>query len=272
MLGAVIGDIVGSPFEFDQHREAAYSRKYQLISENSYFTDDSVMTLAVADALMKVMPHKGDKVSEADFEKQAIKSMQEFGRAYPHAGYGSKFYYWLMKKNPTPYNSWGNGSAMRVSPVAWAFDDLESVENFAAASSRISHNSPEGIRGAKATAGAIFLARTGKSKDEIKNYICEKYYYDLSRSLDEIRRTYKHFESCQQTVPEAITAFLAGENFEDVARSAVSLSGDSDTLTAIACSIAEGFYGIPDEITNMANEKLDDYLREIIDKWENWRN
>ena len=271
MLGAIIGDIVGSPFEFDRHRKTAYSKKYPLVREDSCFTDDTVMTLAVADALMCAMPRKGDETSEAEFKHYLIKSMRNFANVYPDAGYGYRFFYWLKKANPEPYNSWGNGSAMRVSPVAWAFDNIEDVERFAAVSSRVTHNNPEGIRGAKATAAAIFLARTGKTKNEIRHYICEKYYYDLSRTLDEIRPEYHHVESCQKTVPEAITAFLEGENFEDVLRCAVSLSGDSDTLTAIAASIAEGFYGIPDEIIKMAEPKLPDFLSGALAKWEIWR-
>ena len=273
MLGAIVGDVVGSPFEFDRNRKIAYSRKYDLVPEYSTFTDDTVMTLAVADAVMSAMKQKGGETSEAEFKHYVIKSMRAFADVHPNAGYGSRFYEWLFSGiNPQPYNSWGNGSAMRVSPVAWAFDNLDDVERFAAVSSRVTHNNPEGIRGAKATAAAIFLARTGKTKAEIKHYICEKYYYDLSRTLDEIRPNYRHVESCQQTVPEAITAFLEGENFEDVLRSAVSLSGDSDTLTAISASIAEGFYGIPDEISKMVMPKLSDFLRNTLVKFDAWRS
>lgn len=271
MLGAIIGDIAGSPFEFDRHKEIAHSKKFKLLNPESRFTDDTVMTLAMADAVVKAIPVKGMQVSEEKFEAQAIKSMQAFGLKYPNAGYGSRFIYWLMRKNPQPYNSWGNGSAMRVSPVAWAFDDLESVEKFAGISARVSHNHPEGIKGAQATAGAIFLARTGHDKAEIKDYVTTRYDYDLSRTLDEIRPNYTHVESCQETVPEAITAFLEGTSFEDVTRQAISLSGDADTLTAIACSIAEGFYGIPDEICELFLPMLDDYLTDTLLRWELWR-
>ena len=268
MLGAIVGDVVGSRFEFDNERRVAYSRKYELVTVFSTFTDDSVMTLAIADALMKVAKVKGDKFSESEFESQVIKSMQKFGKLYPNAGYGMKFYSWLKMKDPKPYGSWGNGSAMRVSPVAWAFDNLEDVERFAEISARVSHNHPEGIKGAKSIAGAIFLARTGKSKDEIKSYVCEKYNYDLSRTLDEIRPYYTHDESCQRTVPEAVTAFLESKDFEDAIRCAVSLSGDADTLTDITCSIAEGFWGVPEDIENiMVRPLLDDYLISELDKW-----
>ena len=273
MLGAIVGDIVGSPFEFGRDRDIAHSKKYPLVSRYSHFTDDTVMTLAVAEALMSSMPKKGDETSEAEFESCVIKSMRSFANVHPNAGYGGRFYEWLFSmKEPKPYGSYGNGSAMRVSPVAWAFDNLEEVERFAEASARVTHNHPEGIKGAKATAAAIFMARTGKTKAEIKNYIVEKYHYDLTRTLDEIRPTYEHIETCQQTVPEAITAFMEGKDFEDVVRCAVSLSGDADTLTAIAASIAEGAYGIPDEINKMILPKLDEFLLNVLNKWEAWRS
>lgn len=271
MLGAIVGDVVGSPFEFDINREVAHSRDYPLVSRRSFATDDSVMTLAVADALMRTMKKRGDSADEERFRKNVIASIQRLGRKYPNAGYGVRFYDWLFARDPKPYDSWGNGSAMRVSPVAWAFESLEEVERFAEISSAVSHNHPEGIKGAQATAGAIFLARTGASKQEIRDYVERRYGYDLSRTLDEIRPTYHHVESCQETVPEAITAFLEGRDFEDVTRNAVSLSGDSDTLTAISCSIAEGFYGIPDDICEMVMPKLDAFQTDLLLKWELWR-
>ena len=271
MLGAIVGDVIGSPFEFDWHREEAHSKKFELVSRRSYVTDDSIMTIAIADAVMKSMPKFGDALKEDDFRQNVIASMQDFGRMYPDAGYGSRFRWWLREENPQPYNSWGNGSAMRVSPVAWAFNTLNDVEKFAGISAEVSHNHPEGIKGAQATAGAIFLARQGKSKDEIREYVTSRYGYDLSRTLDEIRPDYHHVESCQETVPEAITAFLESKNFEDAARCAVSLSGDSDTLTAITCSIAEGFYGIPDDICEMIEQKLDGFMMNFLLKWELWR-
>ena len=255
MLGAIIGDIAGSYFEFDRHRQLAHSKEFELIYPQSIFTDDTVLTLAIADALMNAIPVKGTPVSEENFEANVIKSMRTFAAKYPNAGYGARFIYWLMKGHPQPYGSFGNGSAMRVSPVAWAFDTLEDVEKFAEVSARVSHNHPEGIKGAQ----------------EIKNYIINRYNYDLSRTLDEIRPKYRHVETCQETVPEAITAFLEGTSFEGVTREAVSLSGDSDTLTAIACSIAEGFYGIPDEICDLFLPKLDDYLTDSLLRWELWR-
>ena len=271
VLGAIVGDVVGSPFEFDNLRKTAHSRDYPLVSEQSYATDDTVLTLAVAKGIMKAIPIRGQEVSDSDFEKGIAESMRLLGKKYPYAGYGVRFINWLSHNEAEPYNSCGNGSAMRVSPVAWAFETLEEVEHFAELSAAVTHNHPEGIKGAQATAGAIFLARTGKSKQEIKDYIVSRYGYDLSRTLDEIRPTYYHVETCQETVPEAVTAFLEGKDFEDVARCAVSLSGDSDTLTAISCSIAEGFYGIPEEICEMVMPKLDDYLTDLLLRWELWR-
>lgn len=273
MLGAIAGDIIGSPFEFDMHREEAHSMNFPLVSESSRFTDDTVMTLAIADALMKTFTVKNMLYdgAEEEFEYQAIKSMRDLAKIYPDEGYGTRFAHWLVSSNPEPYGSYGNGSAMRVSPVAWAFNDIESVEKFAEISARVTHNHPEGIKGAQAAASGIFLARTGKTKPEIKSYIQGKYGYNLSRTLDEIRPNYHHVESCQETVPEAVIAFLEGDSFEGVARCAVSLSGDSDTLTAIACSIAEGFYGVPKEIDEMILPKLDDFLRDLLLKWESWR-
>ena len=220
--------------------------------------------------LNKGMKEAFEKTEEI-FEANLIKSMREFAAKYPYAGYGARFMYWLTCSKPMPYNSFGNGSAMRVSPVAWYFDDIETVEKFARLSAEVTHNHPEGIKGAQATASAIFLARIGRSKQEIKDYITTKYNYDLTRTLDEIRPNYYHVESCQQTVPEAITAFLEGESFEDCTRLAVSLSGDSDPLTAITSSIAEGFYGIPEEICEMVMPKLDDYLTDLLLRWELWR-
>lgn len=262
ILGAIIGDVVGCPYEFDNIK----TKQFDLITRNSKFTDDTVMTLAVASALRKWK--KGAPVDENEFEKAVIDAMKYFGKRYPHAGYGRRFKSWLMSKNSQPYNSWGNGSAMRVSPVAWYFDDLESVEKYAAISARMTHNHPEGIKGAQATAAAIFLARTGKNKSAIKGYIEAKYDYDLSRTCDEIRSDYKFDGSCQGTVPEAIIAFLEAENFEDALRNAISLGGDSDTLAAITTSIAQGVWEIPEELEKSVREKLDGFLNAELDKWE----
>ena len=194
--------------------------------------------------------------------------MQKYGQMYPYAGYGGRFCHWLRDRHPQPYNSWGNGSAMRVSSVGWLFGDLETVRRMARLSADVTHNHPEGIKGAEATAAAIFLARTGRTKAEIKAYIEENFHYDLSRTCDEIRPNYHHVESCQETVPEAITAFLEGQSFEDVIRTAVSLGGDCDTLTCIAGAIAEGYYGVPKELKQECLRRLPENLTEILKRFD----
>ena len=261
MYGAILGDIIGSPYEFDQ----GYKMKdFPLFSRNSEFTDDSVMTLAVADAFLSLPP----EASEVEIRRFLVRSMQTYGRKYPYAGYGGMFHRWLRDTNPQPYGSYGNGSAMRVSSVGWLFDDLQTVRHMARLSAEVTHNHPEGIKGAEATASAIYLARKGRTKAEIKSYIEENFHYHLSRTCDEIRPGYHHVESCQETVPEAITAFLEGSSFEDVIRTAVSLGGDCDTLTCIAGSIAEGFYGVPEELKNQCRARLPGELREILERFD----
>ena len=261
MYGAILGDIIGSPYEFDRGNK---SKDFPLFSRNSKFTDDSVMTLAVADAFLSIAPNTED----AEIRRRLIQSMQTYGRKYPDAGYGGKFRLWLKSPNPQPYGSYGNGSAMRVSSAAWLFDDLQTVRHMARLSAEVTHNHPEGIKGAEATASAIYLARTDSTKSEIKAYIEETFHYNLSRTCDEIRPAYRHVESCQETVPEAITAFLEGESFEDVIRTAVSLGGDCDTLTCIAGSIAEGFYGVPEELKKQCRERLPEDLRKVLRRFE----
>ena len=261
MYGAILGDIIGSPYEFDR---GSKSKDFPLFSPDSTYTDDSVMTLAVADAFLSVAPNTED----SDIRRQLVQSMQTYGQAFPDAGYGGMFSRWLKSPNPQPYGSYGNGSAMRVSSAGWLFDDLQTVRHMARLSAEVTHNHPEGIKGAEATASAIFLARTGSSKSEIKAYIESNFHYDLRRTCDEIRPTYCHVESCQETVPEAITAFLEGGSFEDVIRTAVSLGGDCDTLTAIAGSIAEGFYGVPEELKQQCRQRLPEDLRQVLRQFE----
>ncbi|NTU88527.1 MAG: ADP-ribosylglycohydrolase family protein [Actinobacteria bacterium] len=262
MLGAILGDIVGSPYEFD-HKNIK-TKEFPLFISDSRYTDDTVMTLAVAQAMM-------DGFNDEDLTRAAlIRSMQNLGRLYPLAGYGAHFSLWLSETNPGPYNSWGNGSAMRVSSVAWAYDTLEDVEKYARISAEVTHNHPEGIKGAQACAGAIYLARTGHSKDAIKGYAQTVYEYDMDKTLDEIRPGYHHDESCQNTVPQALQAFLESTDFEDALRNAVSIGGDSDTVAAICGSIAEGFYGIPGDLREQALARLDGNLRGIIDRWDEW--
>ena len=262
MYGAILGDMIGAPYEFDRGNK---TKEFPLFVADSQFTDDTVMTIAIAEALLRV-----DKNASDDTVRQEVIScMQSWGRKYPDAGYGGRFYGWLFaRETPQPYNSWGNGSAMRVSPVGWLYDTLEETRRFAKLTAEVTHNHPEGIKGAEATASAIFLARNGASKEEIKDYIVREFGYDLSRTCDEIRPHYHHVESCQETVPEAITAFLEGTSFEDVIRTAVSLGGDCDTLTCIAGSIAEAFYGVPQELVEECRRRLDDEMLEVVDRFE----
>ena len=262
MLGAIIGDMVGSPYEFDD--TAIKTTDFPLFSDESCWTDDTAMTIAVAEVLMCDPPT--DEAAEAAL----VASMQWWGRqiALPKGGYGARFGRWLWQDDPKPYGSWGNGSAMRVSAVGWLYQTLEVTEHWAEVTARVTHDHPEGIKGAQATAAAIFMARTGRSKDEIKAYVTERFGYDLTRKLDQIRPTYHHLESCQETVPEAITAFLESTGFEDAVRLAVSLGGDADTLGAITGSIAEAAYGIPGDIRDEALARLDPRLKAVLDRFE----
>jgi len=261
MYGAILGDIIGSPYEFDQGEK---TKDFPLFSGKSEFTDDTVMTIAVADAFLPVQPEMEDDV----IRSRVIMKIRKYGRMYPHAGYGLRFNRWLRDRHPQPYNSFGNGSAMRVSSVGWLYNDLEQVRRMARLSAEVTHNHPEGIKGAEAVAAAIFLARTGSTKAEIKAYIQENFHYDLSRTCDEIRPGYHHVESCQETVPEAITAFLEGQSFEDVIRTAVSLGGDCDTLTCIAGSMAEAFYGVPEALKAQCRERLTMDLLEVLQRFD----
>jgi ADP-ribosylglycohydrolase len=265
MYGAILGDIIGSPYEFDRGNK---TKDFPLFSQDSEFTDDTVMTLAVAEAFMDALSE--NNLSDAALKEKLISSMKKYGRLYPYAGYGSNFSWWLVTNDAQPYNSYGNGSAMRVSSAAWLFNTLEEVRRAARLSAEVTHNHPEGIKGAEATASAIFLARTGKSKEEIKLYIENEFNYKLNRTCDEIRPDYYHVESCMETVPEAVTAFIEGNDFEDVIRTAVSLGGDCDTLTAIAGSMAEGFYGVPDNLKEECRHYLPQDLLNVLMRFEKY--
>ncbi len=258
MYGAILGDIIGSPFEFDRGDK---TKDFKLFSRRSHFTDDSVMTLAVCEALLKV----GQDATVKEIEDAVISSMQSWGRRYPHAGYGGYFRRWLTACHPEPYNSFGNGSAMRVSAAGWLYDSLEKTRTVAKATANVTHNHPEGIKGAEATASAIFMARNGSSKKEIKKYIENEFHYDLNRTLDEIRPSYHMDETCQKTVPEAIIAFLEATDFEDAIRNAVSLGGDTDTLGAITGSIAEAYYGIPEWLMTECRKRINRDMRVVLD-------
>lgn len=257
MLGAIIGDIVGSRFEWDNHK----SKDFKLFTRDCEPTDDSVMTLAVAKAILTC---DGDYSKLAD---QAVMCMQELGRRYPDAGYGGHFRHWLRQEHPQPYNSYGNGSAMRVSPCAYAAGTLDEATALATVVTDVSHNHPEGIKGAEATTAAIFLALHGSSIAEIRDHI-NKNYYPMNFTLDEVRPEYDFDVSCQGSVPQAIMAFLESTDFEDAIRNAISIGGDSDTIAAITGSIAEAYYGVPANIRSQVVPYLDEFQTDILNGFE----
>ncbi|MDI9475687.1 MAG: ADP-ribosylglycohydrolase family protein [Natronincolaceae bacterium] len=259
MLGAIIGDIVGSIYEFNNIK----TKEFELINERCFFTDDTVLTVAVAQALMD-----SDLDNEEDVKNRLTKEIVDWGRQYPRAGYGLRFQNWLWDDVHTPYNSFGNGSAMRVSPAAWISNDLDQVLRLAKNTAEVTHNHPEGIKGAQATAAAILLAGKKKSMKEIREYI-EDNYYKLGFTLGEIRPTYKFNETCQDTVPQAIVAFLESDSFEDAIKNAISIGGDSDTIAAITGSIAEAYYAIPQSLYDFAMSKLDARLKKVVRKFIN---
>ena len=262
MYGAILGDIIGSPFEFDRGDK---TKEFDLFTKGCDFTDDSVMTIAVGEALLAV----GPQATVKEIEEAVVTNMQDWGKRYPYAGYGGRFRYWLRERNPKPYGSYGNGSAMRVSAAGGLYDSLERTREVARATANVTHNHPEGIKGAEATASAIYMARNGSSKEEIKEYIEKEFHYNLDRTLDEIRPEYHMDETCQRTVPEAIIAFLESKDFEDAVRNAVSLGGDTDTLGAITGSIAEAFYGISDVLIAECRSRLDEgSMMDILDEFD----
>ena len=263
MYGAILGDIIGSRFEFDRGDK---TKDFDLFGKGCCFTDDTVMTVAVASALMKAEPD----ADTAAIEKYVTQEMQDWGHRYPNAGYGGRFIVWLaMGDAAKPYGSYGNGSAMRVSAAGLLYDSIERTREVARATANVSHNHPEGIKGAEATAAVMYLARTGSSKEEIKDYVIREFGYDLSRTCDEIRPDYHHVEDCQRTVPEAITAFLEGTGYEDVIRNAISLGGDTDTLGAIAGAMAEAYYGVPGDLIEKGRAYLTDDILAVLDEFVN---
>ncbi len=250
MIGAIAGDIIGSAYEFNPTK----SYDFDLFPPGSSFTDDTVLTIAVADCIIQ-----GKEYREA---------IHEYGNRYPDAGYGGMFRKWLGVKDPRPYGSYGNGSAMRVSPIGFAFDGLEPTLREAERSAAVTHDHPEGIKGAKSVAAAMFLARNSYSKDAIRDYIEENFEYDLRRSLDEIRPHYRFDETCQGSVPEAIIAFLESSDYEDAVRKAVSLGGDGDTQACIAGGIAQAYYGeIPGHIVDKVRSVLSGDLLAVLDEF-----
>ncbi|MBE6819968.1 MAG: ADP-ribosylglycohydrolase [Ruminococcaceae bacterium] len=257
MTGAIIGDVVGSRFEFDNYK----SKDFEMFHTECDFTDDSVMTLAIAKALTQ---HESITDYEA-FKIELVEIMHEVGRRYPQCGYGGRFLLWMMENLTYPYNSYGNGSAMRVSPVGWFANSLSECEKLAKATAEVTHNHPEGIKGAVSVAGAIYLARTGHTMDEIKEYVSK--FYTIDFTLDEIRDDYDFYEICQKSVPQAFEAFFESTSFEDAIRNAISIGGDSDTIAAIAGSIAEAYYGVNEDMKETALSYLDEYLLEIAENF-----
>lgn len=270
MLGAIIGDIAGSRFEWNNHKD----KEFELFTEDCRMTDDSIMTLAVAKALMEtemVMESvaNGQEWNSEYYvllEKMSIQYMQKFGRCYPDCGFSRAFFQWIVSDDPQPYNSFGNGAAMRISPVAYVGRTEKEIQSLSETVTGVSHNHAEGLKGAEATAIAIFMARSGSSKDEIRNRIAEN-YYPLNFTLDGIRDAYRFTTDCQATVPQAVVAFLESTSFEDAIRNAVSLGGDSDTLAAIAGAIAEAHYGIPEQIKERALSYFDAELLSVYEEW-----
>jgi ADP-ribosylglycohydrolase len=247
MIGAIAGDIIGSVYE---HRPIK-TKKFPLFDPGCSFTDDTVLTVAVADAILSGRPY--------------VESVRRIGRRYPNAGYGGSFIRWLFSGDFRPYNSWGNGAAMRVSPVGFAFTTEDEVLRQARMTTEFTHNHPEGIKGAEATALSVFLAGTGHGKETIRARVQSRFGYDLERTVDEIRPSYSFDVSCQGTVPEAIIAFLDGSSYEDAVRNAVSLGGDSDTLACITGGIAESYFGdVPRNIRHRVEELLTPDLLEVV--------
>lgn len=248
MFGAIVGDIAGSPYERVNCKDEAC----EIFADVATFTDDTVLTLATADHFIR-----GDAYAEV---------YRQFGRNYPYAGYGRSFREWMMSDSPQPYNSWGNGSAMRVSPIAWVGDNLDWVLNEARESAAVTHNHPNAIKGAQAVAAAVYLARIGSSKSDIGDYITREFGYDLTRKIEDIRPAYVFDVSCEGSVPEAIIAFLESTDFESAIRLAISIGGDSDTIACIAGAIAHAFYGkIPRWMAKYSRSVLDPSLLSIID-------
>jgi len=251
MLGAIAGDIIGSVYEGRPIR----TKDFPLFSEYSTFTDDTVLTVAVADAILN--------------QREYGANIKSYGRRYPHAGYGGSFYRWLLTDESRPYDSWGNGSAMRVSPVGFAFESMEEVLREAEKSAAVTHNHPEGIRGAQAVALGVYLARTGHSKEDIRGEITTRLEYDLNRTVDDIRPGYRFDISCQGSVPESIIAFLDSVGVVDAIRNAISLGGDSDTMACIAGGIAEAFYGgVPEEMVAEVRRRLPKDLIQVVEAFQ----
>ena len=259
MIGAIIGDIAGSRFEWDNHR----SKDFELFTPKCFATDDSIMSLAVAEALMRAKP------DFSDLSAQAVRCMQEVGRPYPDCGYGGRFLGWMYADDPQPYHSFGNGAAMRVSACGLAAKSVEEAKALSRAVTIVSHDHPEGLKGAEATAVAIYMGKSGAPMADIR--ACMEGYYALDFTLDAIRETYRFNETCQQTVPQALEAFFESTGFEDAIRNAISIGGDSDTLAAITGGVAGAYYGVPEALSRAARGYLDARLLDILERFEAWK-
>ena len=261
MLGAIFGDIVGSAYEFNN----THDYNFKLLTPYSCFTDDSVMTLAIARGLMNSYGKTDEEIRE-----ELINSVKKLGKKYPDAGYGGMFYFWVLGNDRKPYNSYGNGSAMRVSSAGWMYDSLEETEHIASLTAEITHNHPEGIKGAKAVAAAIYLARTGHTKEEIREYVEKTYGYNLHRTMEDIVSKGHGEEICQISVPQALICFLNSDSYIDTIRKSVSIGGDSDTIACIAGSIAEAYYGMEEEYVRETLKRLPEDLKQILSDFENY--
>ena len=257
MLGAIVGDIVGSRFEWHNHR----SKDFDFLTSECFFTDDSVMSLALAQAMLD------SKDDCSNLSEKAVECMQRIGRKYPNCGYGGRFRGWMFSNAPKPYNSFGNGAAMRVSAAGFAANSMEEAKALAEKITAVTHNHPEGMKGAEATVAALYMARSGSNISEIRDCI-DKNYYPMNFTLDGIRESYQFNETCQETVPQALMAFFESTGFEDAIRNAISIGGDSDTLAAITGGIAEAYYGITADIRKRTLAFLDEELLRILTDFE----
>ena len=259
MIGAIIGDIAGSRFEWDNHR----SKDFELLTPKCFATDDSIMSLAVAEALMRA------RADFSDLSAQAVRCMQEVGRPYPDCGYGGRFLGWMYADDPQPYHSFGNGAAMRVSACGLAAKSVEEAKALSRAVTIVTHDHPEGLKGAEATAVAVYMGKSGAPMADIR--ACMEGYYALDFTLDAIRATYRFNETCQQTVPQALEAFFESTGFEDAIRNAISIGGDSDTVAAITGGVAGAYYGVPEALSRAARGYLDARLLDILERFEAWK-
>ena len=259
MIGAIIGDIAGSRFEWDNHR----SKDFELFTPKCFATDDSIMSLAVAEALMRA------RADFSDLSAQAVRCMQEVGRPYPDCGYGGRFLGWMYADDPQPYHSFGNGAAMRVSACGLVAKSVDEAKALSRAVTIVTHDHPEGLKGAEATAVAVYMGKSGAPMADIR--ACMEGYYALDFTLDSIRATYRFNETCQQTVPQALEAFFESTGFEDAIRNAISIGGDSDTVAAITGGVAGAYYGVPEALSRAARGYLDARLLDILERFEAWK-